>query len=120
MKKIVLLIIIVLSIWATAVMAEPFFICDAQDGVENYILEFPAIPLTMNLIAQPDGSLSYDLAAWTYGGGWFDGTVRAVNSYEVVDETSGAMSSVPVESEPSPFRLKIPMNTKPENYKVQQ
>jgi len=117
MKKLVFLFIFL--VFASPVLAEPFLVCDAQDGVENYILEFPAIPLTMNLIAQPDGSLSYDLAAWTYGGGWFDGTARAVNSYEVVDETTGAVSSAPVESDPSPFRLKIPMNAKPENYRVQ-
>ena len=117
MKKLVFLFIIL--VFTSPVLAEPFLVCDAQDGVDNYILEFPAIPLTMNLIAQPDGSLSYDLAAWTYGGGWFDGTVRAVNSYEVVDETTGAVSSAPVESDPSPFRLKIPMNAKPENHRVQ-
>ena len=116
MKKLIVLLIV---LFASYGYAEPFFVCDPQDGVDGYIVDFPAIPLTMSLIAQPDGSLNYDLAAWTYGGGWFDGTAKAVGTYEVVDETTGATSSVPVESAPSPFRLKIPMNTKPDNYKVQ-
>ena len=118
MKQLLISIITAL-IFSSTVMAAPFLICDPQPEAEGYVLEFNSIPLVLLLTAEADGSLKYDLATWASGGGWFSGVAKATSSYEVVDETTGAASSVVTESDESRFRLKIPRNVKPQNYKVQ-
>ena len=108
MKKLLIYFVIAFAFTARLAFAEPFLACDPQEDVTGYTLEFPAIPLTLNLTAEPDGSLKYDLGTWTYGTGWFDGTAKATDSYIVIDETTGNESSVAVESGGAPFKLKIP------------
>ena len=99
--------------------AEPFLICDAQNDATDYILNFPTISLIIVNPTEADGSIKYDLATWPAASGWFDGTAKFTGSYEIVDETTGNVSTIETESDPSPFRLRIPNNIKPANYKVQ-
>ena len=114
-KRLLLFCIITVMSIGIAV-AGPDLACDPQEGVEHYVLEFPALPFTVVIMAEADGSLRYDLATWTYGGGWFDGVAKSESSYAVTDVTTGVTTTSTVTSLGAPFKLKIPMNIKPKNY----
>ena len=59
MKKLILIIAIVLV--ASTAYAAPFIVCDPQSGVVGYEITGLGEPVTF--VAQPDGSLKYDLAS---------------------------------------------------------
>ena len=99
--------------------AEPFLASDPADGPSEYLIECDGGVLPFVSPAALDGSLYYDLGLWAGVGGWYNCTAKASDTYEVVDETTGAVTNQTVFSTPAPFRLKIPMNVKPENYRVQ-
>ena len=58
MKK--LLLVMAFMLLASTSFAAPFLVCDPQAGVVGYEITGS---ITANFIAQPDGSLKYDLAS---------------------------------------------------------
>lgn len=76
MKR-VLCIALLLLIPSIAFSA-PFLVCNPQEGVVGY--EITGLnPETVNFIAQPDGSLKYDLAPLPNGS--YGGTIAACNMW---------------------------------------
>ena len=78
-------------------LAEPFAICDPQAGVTAYDLEVDGIVEVIDIPAQPDGSLLYDVAAYA-GTGERSFKIRAKNLWGVSEwtdplseDTSGAV-----------------------------
>jgi hypothetical protein len=59
MKK--LLLVIAFMLVASVSFASPFIVCDPQAGVVGYEITGLGEPVTF--VAQPDGSLKYDLAS---------------------------------------------------------
>ena len=59
MKKLILIAAILLL--STTAYAAPFIVCDPQSGVVGYEITGLGEPVTF--VAQPDGSLKYDLAS---------------------------------------------------------
>jgi len=82
MKK--LLIVIAVLLFATSASAAPFLVCDPQAGVVGYEITGLGEPVTF--VAQPDGSLKYDLAS--INNGTYTLTVAACNVW-------GCSSTVP-------------------------
>jgi hypothetical protein len=111
-------IIIAFLLMTGLAYAGPFLASDANDGASEYLIECDGGVLPFVSLAALDGSLYYDLGLWASGGGWYNCTAKASDTYEVVDETTGAVTNQTVFSDPAPFRLKIPMNVKPQNYQV--
>ena len=110
---------LVLLFAVSAHAAGPYLTVDVSLDAESYELSFPTIPLTVT-DAVVDGIMLYDLSTWTHGHGWFSGTASFKAVYEVVDETTGALSTVERVSSSSPFRIKIPNIEAFKNYKIQQ
>ena len=115
MKKLFLILAIVL--FSTMVFAGPHVTSDAQEGVEQHLVECGTI---YNAIfpANPDGSLNWDLALWSSGAGWFDCTVKAQNSYEVEDVATGVITKATRTSDPTDVRIKIPNTGSNAGFKV--
>lgn len=82
MKK--LLIVIAVLLFATSASAAPFLVCDPQAGVVSY--EITGLATPVNFVAQPDGSLKYDLSG--VASGTYNLTVAACNVW-------GCSSTVP-------------------------
>ena len=59
MKK--TLLVIAFMLLSSAAFAAPFIVCDPQSGVVGYEITGLGEPVTF--VAQPDGSLKYDLAS---------------------------------------------------------
>jgi len=66
MKKSILIIIAVFLVPVIAVAA-PFLICDPQAGVEFYEVFKDDLLMSADILAEPDGSLRYDLQGTTPG-----------------------------------------------------
>jgi len=64
--------------------AAPFLVCDPQSGVVGY--EITGLATPVNFVAQPDGSLKYDLSG--VASGTYNLTVAACNMW-------GCSSTVP-------------------------
>ncbi len=73
MKK--LLMVIAVLLFATSASAAPFLVCDPQAGVVGY--EITGLATPVNFVAQPDGSLKYDLSG--IASGTYNLTVAACN-----------------------------------------
>jgi hypothetical protein len=58
MKKFIILTIV---LFASQAWSAPFLVCDPQAGVVGY--EITGLGETVSYIAQPDGSIKYDLAS---------------------------------------------------------
>ena len=110
-------IILIILLFAGLAYADPFLASDPVDGATEYLIECGGV-IVFTTPAAPDGSLNYDLATWVDGGGWFDCTAKASDTYEVVDEVTSAVTTETVYSDPAPFRLKVPVKIKPQNYQV--
>ena len=115
MKK--LFLVLAILAMAVSVSAEPFVTSDAQEGVEQHLVECGTI-YTATFPANPDGSLMWDLALWPGGVGWFDCTVKAQNSYEVEDVATGVITKATRTSDPTDVRIKIPNNQSNAGYKI--
>ena len=73
MKK--LLLVMAFMLLASTSFAAPFLVCDPQAGVVGYEITGLGEPVTF--VAQPDGSLKYDLAS--VNSGTYALTVAACN-----------------------------------------
>jgi hypothetical protein len=58
MKKFIILTIV---LFASQAWSAPFLVCNPQEGVVGY--EITGLGETVSYIAQPDGSIKYDLAS---------------------------------------------------------
>lgn len=112
MKKLILAILLFPSL----VWADPFLVSDPQDGVEEHLFECGDFSVV--LPAAADGSFLFDFANWAGGHGWFDCTVRARASYEVVDVLTDVTSKSVIESDPADVRIKIPKLGSNSNYQI--
>ena len=65
MKKLFLTLILIL-IFSTTAFAAPFLVCDPQAGVISYNLDIDGL-ITSDILAQPDGSIHYDLVGMAIG-----------------------------------------------------
>ena len=83
MKKIIMVLAFLLI--PSLALAAPFIVCDPQEGVVGYEIKGLS-PETINFVAQPDGSLKYDLAS--VNSGTYTLTVAACNVW-------GCSSTVP-------------------------
>jgi len=119
MKKIISMVAGLILLASTA-FAGPFLVCDPQEGVTEYVLEFTQLGLEITVPAQADGSLRYDLAEWTGPHGWYEGRVMASVTYEVTDGTSGETSSATDVSTPTGISLKIPNKKAASGFRVTQ
>ena len=100
MKR-VLCIALLLLIPSIAFSA-PFLVCDPQEGVVGY--EITGLnPETVNFIAQPDGSLKYDLASLPNGS--YSGSVAACNMWGCGPATTIAPFVKAVPAAPAGVRL---------------
>ena len=70
-----LLVIAAIVLMASTAWAAPFIVCDPQAGVVSY--EITGLGEPVSFVAQPDGSLKYDLAA--VQSGTYTLTVSACN-----------------------------------------
>lgn len=61
----------------TIVLAAPFLVCDPQAGVDYYHIYQDGVQIGADILAQPDGSLHYDLSAIAPGA--YDWTAEACN-----------------------------------------
>jgi hypothetical protein len=111
-------VLIIFLLMTGLAFADPFLASDPVDGASEYLIECDGGILPITSPAAADGSVYYDLSLWIGGGGWFNCTAKASDTYEVVDETTGAVSNATVFSSPAPFRLKIPKSIN--NYRIQQ
>lgn len=82
MKK--TLLVIAFMLLSSAAFAAPFLVCDPQSGVVGY--EITGLATPVNFVAQPDGSLKYDLSG--VASGTYNLTVAACNMW-------GCSSTVP-------------------------
>jgi hypothetical protein len=110
-------IIIAFLLMVGLAYADPYLGSDPVDGASEYLIECEGVTPFAS-VAAVDGSLYYDLALWVGGGGWFNCTAKASDTFEVVDEVTTTITNKTVYSDPAPFRLKIPMSIKPKNYQV--
>ena len=100
MKR-VLCIALLLLIPSIAFSA-PFLVCNPQEGVVGY--EITGLnPETVNFIAQPDGSLKYDLASLPNGS--YSGSVAACNMWGCSSATTIAPFVKAVPAAPAGVRL---------------
>jgi hypothetical protein len=95
-------------------------VSDPNTGAEAFGIDFPEAGININLVAQPDGSLLWDMATWTGGPGWHSGTVVACESYSVEDLTTNNVTSVTSCSDPAPFRIRVPNHEWNKNFKIQE
>ena len=79
----------------------PFLVCDPQDGVTEYKVTLNGDP-EITVPAQPDGSLSYDLAGLSEGA--FTFSVKAANLWGVSDPSPFSSVKVLPQS-PTSMRL---------------
>jgi hypothetical protein len=77
MKK--LLLVIAFMLVASVSFASPFLVCDPQDGVAGYEITGVGNSAPVSYVAQPDGSLKYDLASLPNGS--YSGSVAACNMW---------------------------------------
>jgi len=110
-----LLVLAILAI-AVSASADPFLTSDPQDGVEEHL--FVCGDYSVVIPANPDGSVWWDFANWPGSHGWFDCTVKARDTYEVEDVTTGNITSVVRESDPAQVRIKIPKIGSNAGYRV--
>lgn len=76
MKKLILIAAVLLI--STPAYAAPFLVCNPQEGVVGY--EITGLnPETVTFVAQPDGSLKYDLSS--VNSGTYTLTVAACNMW---------------------------------------
>jgi hypothetical protein len=75
MKK--LLLVMAFMLLASTSFAAPFLVCDPQSGVVGY--EITGLGEPVSFVAQPDGSLKYDLASLPNGS--YSGSVAACNMW---------------------------------------
>ena len=75
MKK--LLLVMAFMLLASTSFAAPFLVTDPQSGVVGY--EITGLATPVNFVAQPDGSLKYDLAS--VNSGTYTLTVAACNMW---------------------------------------
>ena len=75
MKK--LLLVVAFMLLASTSFAAPFLVCDPQSGVVGY--EITGLGEPVSYIAQPDGSLKYDLSS--VNSGTYTLTVAACNMW---------------------------------------
>ena len=63
MKNLIyVLTIIGLLLFSTSAMAAPFLVCDPQVEATHYTVIQDGVEIATDVVAQPDGSLRYDLA----------------------------------------------------------
>lgn len=94
MKK--LLLVVAFMLLASTSFAAPFLVCDPQSGVVGY--EITGLGEPVSYIAQPDGSLKYDLSS--VNSGTYTLTVAACNMWgcsaaTAVDPFTKAVPSAP-------------------------
>lgn len=65
MKTLLLALIFIFTFTGWA-FAAPFLVCDPQTGVDKYILEINTVEMP-EFVAEPDGSMKYDLAGLAEG-----------------------------------------------------
>ena len=100
MKK--LLLVMAFMLLASTSFAAPFLVCDPQEGVVGY--EITGLnPETVNFIAQPDGSLKYDLAPLPNGS--YGGTIAACNMWGCSAATAADPFTKAVPSAPAGLRI---------------
>jgi len=80
--------------------AAPFLVCDPQSGVVGY--EITGLATPVSFVAQPDGSLKYDLAS--VNSGTYTLTVAACNMWGC-SSTAPFGFSKQVPSAPAGFRI---------------
>jgi len=112
-------IFLAVMLMAGVACAEPFLVCDPQEGVEKYRLRFEALDLTIELPAEAAGELMYDVGTWAGPGGWHNGSAVACDSYQLEDSLTGAVTTIERCTEPAFFRLKIPKMGPPTGYRLQ-
>lgn len=117
MKKLILVATILLG-YATTLFAAPFLLCDPQDAVTTYILDFPSVPFSIEVAAQADGSLKYDLSNWIGGKGTFNGTLKAVSTWSVTDVQTDEVTYASETSEPAHLIMKVPGHGIPSKLKI--
>ena len=115
MKKLLVFILIML-IASTALGAG--ITSDPQEGVESHLFECGSYSVVTP--ALPDGAFFYDFADWPGGPGWFDCTVKAQNTYRVIDVATSVETSATMISGPAQIRIKIPNNNANAGYKISQ
>ncbi len=98
MKK--LLAIIAILLFATSAWSAPFLVCDPQAGVVGY--EITGLATPVNFVAQPDGSLKYDLSG--IASGTYNLTVAACNVWGC-SSTAPFVFTKQVPSAPAGLRL---------------
>ena len=117
MKRIFISLILSLFIAAPA-LAEPFLASDPLPGADEFVIDCTGYdPIQTPAVAE---AIYFDLANWPYGGGWFDCSAAATESYTVIDEVTQIETSVSAPGPTSPFRMKIPKNGKAKNYRVRE
>ena len=100
MKK--LLIVIAVLLFATSASAAPFLVCNPQEGVVGY--EITGLnPETVTFVAQPDGSLKYDLSS--VNSGTYTLTVAACNMWGCSAATAADPFTKAVPSAPAGLRI---------------
>ena len=99
MKK--LLIVIAVLLFATSASAAPFLVCDPQAGVVGY--EITGLGEPVSFVAQPDGSLKYDLSS--VNSGTYTLTVAACNMWGCSAATAADPFTKAVPSAPAGLRI---------------
>ena len=99
MKK--LLAIIAILLFATSAWSAPFLVCDPQAGVVGY--EIIGLASPVSFVAQPDGSLRYDLSS--IGNGTYTLTVAACNMWGCSAATAADPFTKAVPSAPAGLRI---------------
>ena len=100
MKKLLLILSILLLSGAS--YAAPFLVCDPQAGVVGY--EITGLnPETVTFVAQPDGSLKYDLSS--VNSGTYTLTVAACNMWGCSAATAADPFTKAVPSAPAGLRI---------------
>jgi len=98
--------------WAAGITSDP------QEGVESHLFECGSYSVVTP--ALPDGAFYYDFADWPGGHGWFDCTVKAQDTYKVIDVATGVETSATNQSDPAMLRIKIPKADSNSNYAIQE
>lgn len=105
LKKVMATILVLAAFMLLVVFkanAAPFLVCNPQEGVVGY--EITGLnPETVNFIAQPDGSLKYDLAPLPNGS--YGGTIAACNMWGCSAATAIAPFVKAVPAAPAGVRL---------------
>ena len=99
MKK--TLMIMAFMLLASTSFAAPFLVCDPQSGVVGY--EITGLGEPVSYIAQPDGSLKYDLSS--VNSGTYTLTVAACNMWGCSAATAADPFTKAVPSAPAGLRI---------------